>query len=353
MTISLGPLFRLLAFASALAAPLAFAQPKPWPVKVVIVTTFEVGEDTGDAPGEFQFWVEREHLTEKLPFPGGVRDLRTNPDHSILGIVTGTTIGPSASSIMALGLDPRFDLSRAYWLVNGIAGVDPNDASLGSAAWASFVLSDISREIDPREAPADWPYGFFAIGAARPNQPPPSSGAMAQRTIAYALNAKLAGWAYRLSKNVPLMDTPEMAALRTEWKGYPNAQRPPFVLQGDSFASDYYWHGKILTQFANDWVKLFTNGQGNFVMTNMEDAGIAEALKRLDAMHRADFQRLMVLRTGSNYSMQRPGHSAVESVTAPYVGGLAALEDAYRVGSPVAHELVNNWPKWSQRIPQP
>ena len=30
--------------------------------RVVIVTMFERGEDTGDAPGEFQYWVEREHL---------------------------------------------------------------------------------------------------------------------------------------------------------------------------------------------------------------------------------------------------------------------------------------------------
>ena len=43
---------------------------KPWPVRVVIVTTFEVGEDTGDRPGEFQLWVEREHLDETIAFPG-------------------------------------------------------------------------------------------------------------------------------------------------------------------------------------------------------------------------------------------------------------------------------------------
>jgi purine nucleoside permease len=35
---------------------------------------------------------------------------------------------------MALGLDPRFDLTKAYWLVAGIAGIDPADGSLGCAA---------------------------------------------------------------------------------------------------------------------------------------------------------------------------------------------------------------------------
>jgi purine nucleoside permease len=342
---------RIFPFALALVALPALAQTKAWPVKVVIVTTFEVGKDSGDVPGEFQFWVEREHLDDVLPFPGGVRDLRTNADHSILGIVTGATIGPAASSIMALGLDPRFDLSQAYWLVAGIAGVDPADASLGSAAWAHYVVSDISRQIDPREAPPDWPYGIFALGSTRPNQRADASRAVVGERVAYPLNAQLAHWAYQLSKDVHLNDTPQMAAVRAEWKGYPNAQRAPFVLEGDSYASDTYWHGKILTQYANDWVKLFTNNQGNFVMTNMEDAGIAEGMKRLDAMHRADFRRLLVLRTASNYSMQRPGHTAAESITEPYVGFLAAVESAYRVGSPVVHELLANWSKWENATP--
>src|SRR5580700_4202831 len=141
-------LSRLSLFAAmlALVAP-ARAQQKPWPVRAVIVTTFEVGADTGDAPGEFQFWVEREHLDQVLDFPGGVHPLRTNADHTILGVVSGTTLVNAAASMMALGLDPRFDLSHAYFLINGIAGVDPQIGSLGSAAWANFVVNDVAREV--------------------------------------------------------------------------------------------------------------------------------------------------------------------------------------------------------------
>jgi purine nucleoside permease len=40
--------------------------------------------------------------------------------------------------MMALGMDPRFDLSQAYWLVAGIAGVNPLEASIGSAAWVEW-----------------------------------------------------------------------------------------------------------------------------------------------------------------------------------------------------------------------
>ena len=347
------PLWTCIGLAACLLAGAGRAQSaaSPIPVKVVIVTTFENGADTGDKPGEFQYWVEREHLDRTLPFPGGMRDLRANADASVLGIVTGMTIGPSAASIMALGLDPRFDLTHAYWILAGIAGVDPNVASVGSAAWAKWVVTDIRQEIDPREAPPDWPYGIFAIGATRPGQVPDPKRLWGSEPMAYPLNPALVDWAFRLTQNVALMDTPQLAALRAAWKGYPNAQRLPFVLEGDVFSSDSYWHGRILTHWAEDWVRLHTHDQGRFTMTAMEDSGIAEALRRLDAMHRADFRRFLVLRTASNFCMPQPGQSAADSVTAPYVGGLAALDADWRVGSPVLHNLLDHWDQYRDRLP--
>jgi purine nucleoside permease len=341
----------LFLFASAHLAPALRAQTKPWPVKIVILATFERGEDTGDQPGEFQFWVEREHLDEKLDFPGGERPLRASADHTVIGMVTGTTLVNAGASVMALGLDPRFDLTHAYWLMNGIAGVNPEVASLGSAAWANYVVNDVAREIDPREAPADWPYGLFAIGALRPNTLPDQPLVASDRIGAYALNAGLADWAFQLTQNLKLGDTPDLQAARSLWQGFPNAQRPPFVLKGDSFASDYYWGGKIMTQYADDWVKLWTSGKGTFVMTEMEDSAVAEALRRLDAMHRADFRRLMVLRTGSDYCMPAPGQTAVASVTARYPGYIPALESAYAAGSTVIHALLADWPKYADHVP--
>jgi purine nucleoside permease len=103
------------------------------------VTMFESGADTGDRPGELQYWVERNHLDKILPFPQAYHDLRMNRD-GVLAVLTGMGTAKAAGSIMALGLDPRFDLRKSYWIVAGIAGVDPADASLGSAAWAEWVV---------------------------------------------------------------------------------------------------------------------------------------------------------------------------------------------------------------------
>src|SRR5215472_19305514 len=141
------PRVAVLSMIALLAAVCAAAGEKPIPVKVVVVTMFERGADTGDEPGEFQYSVEREKLDRVFPLPQAFHDVRMN-DQGVLGVLTGVGTAKAAASIMAVGLDPRFDLHQAYWLVAGIAGVDPADASLGSAAWAEWVVDgDLSHEI--------------------------------------------------------------------------------------------------------------------------------------------------------------------------------------------------------------
>src|SRR6202021_1852377 len=123
-------------------------EPEKLSVKVVVVTAFEIGDDTGDTPGEFQNWVEQLPLSEVLPFPQGYHHLRYNPEKQVLGMVSGEGPSRMAASITALANDDRFDLKHAYWLLAGIAGVDPNVASLGSAAWVRYVVDgDLASEI--------------------------------------------------------------------------------------------------------------------------------------------------------------------------------------------------------------
>ena len=326
------------------------AQGKPWPIRAVIVATFERGADTGDEPGEFQFWVEREHLDEVIPAPAGFHPLRTNKEHTVLGMLSGTTLVNATSSMMALGLDSRFDLTHAYFLINGIAGVDPKVASMGSAAWAQYVVGDVAREIDSREAPKEWPYGLFPTTAHEPN-PKSLVDATWARSNLYTLNAGLVAWAFAQTKDLNLGDDAKVAEFRARYVGLPQALRPPFVLIGDTFASDYYWHGRVMTQYAEDWVKLWTGGKGVFAMTEMEDSGFMEAIGRLQAAGKVDRNRVLVLRAGSNYCTPAAGHDAVESVTAAYIGGRLALESAYKVGSTVLHKLLSEWETTSTHVP--
>lgn len=325
---------------------------KPIPIKVVIVTMFERGADTGDQPGEFQFWVEREKLDRVYKFQG-VRDLRGN-DQGVLAVCTGVGTAKAAATIMALGMDPRFDLSKAYWLVAGIAGIDPIDGSTGSAAWAEWVVDgDLGHEIDAREIPTDWKTGMIPLRKTKPYELPrrlPDEGEV------YHLNPGLVEWAYQLTKNVKLDDEANMRERRLLY-GHDNAKRPPFVLKGDTMSSGTFWHGKLLSDWANDWVKYFTDGKGNYVTTAMEDTGTLQSLAFLHSIGKVDKNRALVLRTASNFDQQRPGVTASESLAetkiGSYVAYLPSLEAAYRVGSPVVHELVQRWAQYRDRLPQP
>src|SRR4029077_9714941 len=144
----------------------------PIRIKVVVVAMFERGEDTGDTPGEYQLWVEREHLDQVIPLPAGYHHVRLNKD-GVLGILTGVGTAKAAASVMAVGLDPRFDLTKAYWIVAGIGGGDPADVSLGSAVWADQVLDgDLAYEIDARQIPENWPTGYVPLRKGMPYEEP-------------------------------------------------------------------------------------------------------------------------------------------------------------------------------------
>ena len=325
------------------------------PIKVVVVAMFEPGDDIGDRPGEFQYWVDRFPLPETIPLPQAYRDLRYS-DRGVLGVVTGIGTARAASTVMALGMDPRFDFRKTYWLVAGIAGVDPADMSLGSVAWAEWLVDgDIAHEIDVREAPSDWPTGYVPLRKSRPyEQPRPEDD---EGTV-YHLNAGFVEWAFQLTKDIQLQDSEDLKVWRSRYVNFPNARKPPFVLLGDNMASSTFWHGKLLNDWANDWVSYWTEEEGNFVTSAMEDTGTHQSLNFLAQAGKVDASRLLVLRSASNYVMPHQGVTAAESLAGEkkdkgYSGYFPALENAYRVGSKVVDELVRNWDKYEATVPTP
>ncbi|MEM7098023.1 MAG: purine nucleoside permease [Pseudomonadota bacterium] len=329
------------------AAPCA----TPFAVKLVIVTMFERGEDEGDAPGEFQFWKERFPLNTRVAMPQAHHDVFVNEEQGVVGIVTGIGTMHSAASTMAIGLDPRFDFSEAYWLVAGIAGIDPEDASIGSAIWSAYLVDgDLSHEIDAREKPHDWDTGYFARHTKFPGDPerPHPKGEV------FKINEGLRDWAYTLTKDIVLDDSDGIAKARSAYTEHPNAQRPPFVGKGGHIAAMTFWHGALLNQWANDWVSYWSGGETDFVTSAMEETGTFQAITYLDRIGKVDKERFMVLRAGSNYTMPPPGVSAAENLLKEnegYAGMLAALEALYKVGSVVIEEITGNWSVYAEQIP--
>ncbi len=333
----------------------------PIPVKMVVVACFETGNDTGDAPGEFQFWVEREHLDEAIPVRGALHPVRRNKA-GLYGLVPGNVdhmVNSSGEALTAFVLDPRFDFRHTYWLFTGISGVDPKAGTIGTAAWATYVISgDELREIDDREIPRGWPSGLFAIGSDRPGRLPtdPKHFGSAETpdvlSMVYPLNAGLTRWAYTLTKGIHLPDTPALAAERAKWTGFPAAQKPPVVIMGDTLGSVRYWHGISRTKWAEDWVCLWTHGAGRFAMSNMESQTYMDTMYVLAKQGLVDMNRVTVLRTASNFTEPLPGQSPVESVGDEGPGQIEAFESNYLAGAPVVHEILAHWDRYGRQIPQ-
>lgn len=324
----------------------------PIPVKVVVVTMFECGEDTGDVPGEFQLWVEREHLDQIFPLPAGYHHVRMNKE-GVLGMLTGVGTAKAAASVMALGLDPRFDLSKAYWIVAGIGGGDPADVSLGSAVWVDYVVDgDLAFEIDSRQIPESWPTGYVPLRKGTPYEQP----ATAEYGEVYTLNPGLVAWALRLTQQIPLADSDTLRKFRSRFPGFPNALNPPFVTRGATLSASTFWHGSKLDEWANAWTRYYTAGKGNYMVAAMEDSGTLQALTFLSQAGRADLQRVLVLRAVSNYDREPPGVSVAESLremaSGNYSAYLPSLEAAQVVGDKVVRDIVDHWANRQITIPR-
>ena len=86
----------------------------------------------------------------------------------------------------------------------------------------------------------------------------------------------------------------------------------------------------------------------------MEETGTFQSLTYLDNINRVDIDRVMVLRTASNFTMPPPGVTAADNLLQEdegYTGINLAVESAYIVGSVVIDEILDNWAIYESRIP--
>jgi len=331
--------------AASLAAHAAHAA-EPRPVKVLIITMF--------GP-EAQPWIEPFALKEEIAVPGLSPDypaLRCNGDDVCL-LTTGMGHANAAASTLAVTLDPRFDLRKTWFLIAGIAGIDPAQGTLGTAAWARWLVdSGIAHEIDAREMPNGWKNGYYGILTNGPGEKPK----LEYRTEVARIDEALLQTALALTKNAKLTDSEQARAYRAHYRVAP-ANQPPRVTQCDTLGGDTWWHGHRLGEHARAWTKLLTDGQGSYCTTQQEDNATRNALERAAAAGRVDLKRLAVLRTGSNFDRPYPGQSAHASLLASTTGAtggfVPATQNLAIVGGIVVHDIVARWALWREGVPAP
>ncbi|WP_062015229.1 purine nucleoside permease [Aureimonas sp. AU4] len=329
-----------LAALATLATPALAEDSKPIAPKVFVITMF------GD---EAKPWLANENLTDVVKVPGLSAEY---PEvhcgtEGLCHMTTAMGFANAASSVSAMVYSGRFDLSQTYFLIAGIAGVDPDDGTLGSAHWARYAVDGgLRHDIDARQIPAGWSSGALALGAKAPGE----KATWGSKTELYELNEGLLQRAYALSKDVELLDGDEAKSYRANYGKGPGSAAP-VVSICDTLSSDTYWHGKRLADAMAELVKAATDGKGNYCTTQMEDNATLTALQRGDMAGLLRFDRVALLRTASNFDREPEGGDAFQSLKARSGGFPLATENAYRVGHALTSDILANWDRWSAGVP--
>jgi purine nucleoside permease len=318
------------------------------------------GEHDGRAPKvmiismfgpEGQVWLDHLGPWRAVTVPG------LSPDYpavhcnreQVCVLTTGMGHTNAAVSTMALVFSRVFDLSHTYFMVAGIAGINPELGTVGSVGWARYLVDfGIQWEIDAREIPAGWSSGYLGINTKSPTEKPP----LDYRTEVFQLNEALLQKAYALSRNVTLSDGPEAQAARAKFN-YAPANQPPTVLQCDTLAGDTWFSGTDLGQRASEWTRLLTDGKGVYCTTQQEDNATYEALKRGASIKLVDLNRVAVLRAGSDFDRPYTGQSSGDNLLnyASQGGFGIALQNLYLAGNPLVQAITRNWATWRAGVP--
>ena len=311
---------------------------QPVDVKVMLFTHFEVGENTGDTPGEFQKWYDGYDLTNKIEVPGAWAPVFYNDD-GVAATLTGmghSFCGPSAAAILA---SPALNFEDSYFLSAGIGGTPPDVGTLGSVFVSDYVVNwdfghrwaqeDDASDLDGGEG-ADQEFAL-QIYPGRPFD------------YVYELNGDLVDKAVSLSEGVELADSERAKEYR---QLYPQdaANREPFIDTGTTVSGEEYWHGPTFSEQAEYISSEY--GASTYATTEMEDYATATAVKQ-----HGHLDRYLSIRSVSNFDQPHPDQTVAESLEANSGGFIPSITNAYRVGKPLVDDIVENWSDWQNGVP--
>lgn len=81
----------------------------------------------------------------------------------------------AAVTIASLVRNVQFDLKTTYFMVAGIAGINPEVATICSVTFARYAVQvALQYEFDPREIPANFSTGYIPQGSTVPDEYPQS-----------------------------------------------------------------------------------------------------------------------------------------------------------------------------------
>ena len=255
--------------------------PEKEEIKILILPKFEIGEMTGDFPGEAQYYYD-EYVKGggEYTIRGGYDDHLFYVKNGVGLYVTGMGKVNSALSVSALLNDERFDFSDAYFLSTGCAGGAFGRSVLGDVYVVTAAADfDLGHHADPRDMKESEKMNtWFRDESFDP-------------IACRILNQELADTIYELVKDVPLENTDLSREYMTESFDHAGwADREPAVFKGTGVTADNYWKGI----YDHKNAVFITESYGcpdPYAVTEMEDIAIATALDRMGML-----DRYMILR---------------------------------------------------------
>jgi purine nucleoside permease len=214
----------------------------------------------------------------------------------------------AAASTMAVLFSGLFDLQRTYFIIAGIAGIDPERGTIGSVAWARYAVDfGIAHEIDLRDLPKGWHDNYFGVLTKAPGEKP----RMEYRTELFQLDETLLQRVLSLSQHAMLEDSDDVRAYRQHFR-QAAASAPPQVIVCDTASGDTWWAGDHLGEHARSWTRLLTDGAGVYCTTQQEDNATLVALTRAAQAGLVDIKRVAIMRSGSDFDRPYPHQGALE-----------------------------------------
>ncbi|TFY57016.1 hypothetical protein EVJ58_g7280 [Rhodofomes roseus] len=309
--------------------------------KVVVVSMFSPEAEVWYGIPEFNI------LAINISVPGLSMlypDVHCTADGEICQVTTGESEINAATTIGSLVASPYFNFSQTYFMIAGIAGVNPEVATLGSVTFAKYAVQvALQYEFDAREMPENFTTGYVPLGATAPGQYPTSI----YGTEVFEVNEALRDLAIAFANAADLTDSDAAVSYRAKYAAatrYAAGATGPSVVPCDVATSDVYYSGTLLSEAFANTTTLLTNGSGIYCTTAQEDNASLEALLR-GAMHgRVDFSRIIVMRTASDFDRPYPGEAASFNLLWADQGGFEpAIQNIYKAGIKVLEGIIEGW----------
>ncbi|KIX09058.1 uncharacterized protein Z518_00136 [Rhinocladiella mackenziei CBS 650.93] len=314
---------------------------KPIAPKVVIISMFDPEAEVWYGIPEFDLLAQNISVPGLSPlFP----DVHCTADGDVCQVVTGESEINAASTISGFVLSPQFDLTRTYFMVAGIAGVNPKVATLASVTFAKYAVQvALQYEFDMRDVPGNFTTGYVPFGVDAPDKYPTTI----YGTEVFEVNEALRDIAISFASGASLNDTPTAQAYRALYAQealYTVASEPPSVLGCDVATSDVYYSGTLLSEAFENTTTLWTNGSGVYCTTAQEDNATLEAIMRAAQKNLTDLNRVIVMRTASDFDRPPPGISEIQNLFYANQGGFPpAILNLYLAGIKVVTGILDGW----------